>query len=174
LPRYTNGPIDVALSYHRIKGKDSSSDAVDISNWAVGGTYDFNVVKLAAFYDQNKWKDVLGLGVDDLKLKSWLLGVTVPFGKHAILGSYTQQSKASSLVEGKSRQWALGYTYSLSKRTNVYAVAADITNKNDRKGNYPAAIPGVGGNFLGAQSTDASNNGQGYQNGLQFGLKHTF
>jgi predicted porin len=167
LPRYTNGPLDVALSYHQIKSKDS--DAVDIKNWAVGATYDFGAAKLAAFYDQNKWNDVLGVEDNDLKLKSWLIGVTVPFGKHALLASYTQ-SKLSGISdrEGKARQWALGYTYALSKRTNFYAAVADITNKNDREDG------GLIVSSIAAVSGDSSNGGDGYQNGLQFGLKHTF
>jgi predicted porin len=162
LPRYTNGPIDIGLSWHRIKTKDGA--AVNITNWAVGGTYDFGPAKLHTFYDQNTYKDSNAAG-EDRKLKSWLLGATFPFGKNAIQVSYTQ-SKLSGVTnqEGKSRQWALGYTSALSKRTNFYAAVADITNKDDREDN--AAIAAVSG--------DSSNGGTGYQNGFQFGLKHTF
>jgi predicted porin len=153
-PRYTNGPVDVGVNYHRIKSKDGN--AVKITNWAVGGSYDFGPAKLAAFYDQNRWN-----GATDRKLKSWLLGVTFPFGKHAVLASYTQ-SKLSFGDSGKARQWALGYTYAFSKRTSLYADIADIHNDKTRK------ILAV------ASSGDSSNGGNGYQNGIQFGLKHSF
>ncbi|MDR0674063.1 MAG: porin [Zoogloeaceae bacterium] len=165
LPRYTNGPLDVGVSYHRIKTKEGA--AVNIDNWAVGGAYDFGPVKLHAFYDQNKWKDFNAAG-DDYKLKSWLLGATFPFGKNAIQTSYTQ-SKLSGVTgrEGKARQWALGYTYALSKRTNFYAAIADITNKDDREDIEDiAAVVGDSSNSKGA-----ANN---YQNGFNIGLKHTF
>jgi predicted porin len=129
---------------------------VNITNWAVGGTYNFGVAKLAAFYDQNRWN-----GSTDRKLKSWLLGATFPFGKHAIQASYTQ-SKLSYGDSGKARQWALGYTYAFSKRTSAYAAIADVHNDKTRK-------------ILAAASTgDSSNNGNGYQNGFQFGVKHAF
>jgi len=209
LPRYTNGPLDIGVSYHQIKSKDkttlrfgngtvadpywfTSSKLVDIKNWAVGGSYDFGAVKLHAFYDQNKFNDILGLD-NTYKLKSWLLGVTVPFGKHAIQGSWTQ-SKLSGVdgFDGKARQFAVGYTYALSKRTNFYAAYSDIANRNDRKrgANPTRALNACSAwgtrsdpwectgalNFGGINAAvgDSSNGGAGYQNGLQIGLKHTF
>ncbi|MDR3056367.1 MAG: porin [Zoogloeaceae bacterium] len=166
LPRYTNGPLDIGLAYQQIKGKDSTS-AAKVKQWTLGGTYDFKVVKLSAYYDNYKDKQgvanvVLGshgiLG-NDMKLKTFGVGVTVPFGKHAILASYnTSKAKQSNFVNDTAKQWALGYTYSLSKRTNFYAAYADINNDDGR----------------GTAVSDANNGGQGYQNGLQFGLKHSF
>ncbi|MDR3159135.1 MAG: porin [Zoogloeaceae bacterium] len=173
LPRYANGPIDVGVSWHRIKAYDAPTGSfgasnVQITNLAVGGTYNFGPVKLHAFYDQNKFKDINAAG-EDHKLKSWLLGATFPFGKNAIQASYTQ-SKLSGFTgrEGKARQWALGYTYALSKRTSFYAAIADIANKDDREDNVTIL------SNIAAVSGDSSNNGQGYQNGFNVGLKHSF
>jgi predicted porin len=173
LPRYTNGPLDVGVSYHRIKDGDSGAGVLGaikpkITNWAVGGTYDFKAVKLAAFYDKNKLS-ASNVGWDDITLKSWLLGVTVPFGKHAIQASYTQ-SKLDDQTDksaGKARQFALGYTYAISKRTGFYAAIADIKNDNE-KGNKANKVQRK------AVVGDSSNNGNTYQSGFQFGLKHSF
>ncbi|MDR1351127.1 MAG: porin [Zoogloeaceae bacterium] len=161
LPRYTNGPIDVGVSYHRIENE--ASHVLDVVNWAVGGTYDFKVVKLAAFYDKNKEK------VSDATLKSWLLGVTVPFGKHAIQASYTQSKldEGTSASAGKAKQYAVGYTYALSKRTNFYAAYSDINNDNEDGSNTNKVRRR-------AATGDSSNGGEGYQNGFNIGLKHTF
>ncbi|MDR2164045.1 MAG: porin [Zoogloeaceae bacterium] len=182
LPRYTNGPVDVGFSYHRIKTKDADDATggvggttdVNITNWAVGGTYNFGSAKLHAFYDENKFKDI-NAADDDLKLKSWLLGVTVPFGKHAIQASYTQ-SKLSGFEnhEGKARQWALGYTYAFSKRTNFYAAIADITNKDDRDGSDNHPVPVILSRIAATAGDSTDSTGSGYQNGFQFGIKHTF
>ncbi len=167
LPRYTNGPIDVALNYHQIDlANDTPADNQKITNWTLGGTYDFGMAKLAAYYDQNKWKDFAGS--DDLKLRTWGLGVTVPFGKHAVLASYnTSKLKLNGAGSADADQWALGYTYALSKRTNVYAAYADISNDNanGRRASQLQRQTSVG---------DATNAGNGYQNGFQVGLKHTF
>ncbi|MDR2678239.1 MAG: porin [Zoogloeaceae bacterium] len=179
LPRYTNGPVDVALSYHQLKVGDGSglgtvSAAVDnITNFTLGGTYDFRVVKLAALYAETDVNYEGGLGLKDQTLKNWLIGVTVPFGKSAIQASYNQSKLDKGVLgtlngltgnAGKARQYAVGYTYSFSKRTNVYAAYAK--NKNDDTNTWldRAAVTG-----------DASNgNDLTYQNGFQFGLRHTF
>ncbi|MDR3158337.1 MAG: porin [Zoogloeaceae bacterium] len=173
LPRYTNGPLDVGFSYHRIKDDDKGAGVLGtikpkITNWAVAGTYDFKVVKLHAFYDKNKLT-TQNPGWDDITLKSWLLGATVPFGKNAIQFSYTQSKldDQTSNSAGKSKQWALGYTYALSKRTNFYAAYSDINNDNE-KGNKANKVRRT------ASAGDSSNGGDGYQNGFNIGLKHTF
>jgi predicted porin len=56
-----------------------------------------------------------------------MLGVTVPVGPGAILASYTQ-SKDKNVANSTSKQYAIGYTYALSKRTNLYTSYARITN----------------------------------------------
>jgi predicted porin len=184
LPRYTNGPLDIGISYHRIKNKTDApfggptttllgAYEPKITNWAVAGTYDFKVVKLHAFYDRNKLSASNLL--DDITLKSWLLGVTVPFGKNAIQFSYTQSKLDDATADsaGKSKQWALGYTYALSKRTSFYAAYSDIHN-DDEKGTKPNKVQRT------ASTGDSSNNAwngtnqAGYQNGFNIGLKHSF
>ena len=161
LPRYTNGPLDVGVSYQRIKIKDAGGFGISpkITQWTVGGTYDFKVIKLGAYYDRAKAnEDFVVSPVVDGKLTTWGLGVTVPFGKHAIQASYNRSRLDTNSDDGRARQWALGYTYSLSKRTSAYAAYSDISNDTGR-------VADVG---------DAANDGNGYQNGLQLGLKHTF
>jgi predicted porin len=84
--------------------------------------------------------------------------------------SYSQSKfdpDAVGVSAGKAKQWALGYTYSLSKRTNFYAAYSDISNDNE-KGNKANKVR------RGASVGDASNDGSDYQSGLQFGIKHTF
>ncbi|MDR0529665.1 MAG: porin [Zoogloeaceae bacterium] len=171
LPRYKNGPVDIGVSYHRIKDDDRGAGVnglvkPKITNWVVGGAYDFNALKLSAFYDRNK---ASADGIKDVTLKSWLIGAKVPFGKHTALISYTQSklddgtSGGTLLGKGKAKQWALGYTYDLSKRSNFYAAYAKVSNEK-HDGEYTRNIS-VG---------DGSNGGSGYQNGFQFGLRHKF
>ncbi|GHU10386.1 porin [Betaproteobacteria bacterium] len=173
LPRYTNGPIDVGVSFHRIKNETKGTQTVlgayepKITNWVAGGSYDLKVVKLAAFYDKNKLS-ASNLPAD-ITLKTWLVGATVPFGKHAFKVSYTQ-SKLDWYDDkgaGKAKQYALGYDYALSKRTNFYAAYAKLTNDNEKgtKANTVQRKAYVG---------DGSNSGAGYQSGFQVGLRHKF
>ncbi|MDR3157645.1 MAG: porin [Zoogloeaceae bacterium] len=173
LPRYTNGPLDVGFSYQRIKndevaivGSALAGDDAKLTALTLGGTYDFKVVKLGAFYDQTKLKSS-GLA-DTVKHKVWQLGVSVPFGKNAIQASYTQSKFSNALDNGKAKQWAVGYTYALSKRTNFYAAYSDINNDDGRLASVDDASNGsklidANGDLIGA-----------YERGIQFGLKHTF
>jgi predicted porin len=185
LPRYTNGPLDIGLNFHVIKAsKDlrllGASDALagelplvdvdTVTNWLLGGTYDLGSVKLAGYYSATKVKleNLTPLvDISDLKVKSWLLGATIPFGKHAAQFSYSQsQARLRNdtailpfRLNDKSRQWAVGYTYNLSRRTNLYAVYSDIRNDDNRHASV--------GDAANAWYTE-------YQNGFQFGVKHTF
>jgi predicted porin len=167
LPRYTNGPLDIGLAYQQVKGKDSTKDA-KLKQWTLGGAYDFKVVKLSAYYDSYKDQDAftnLVVGATgpakDIKVKSFGLGVTVPFGKHAVLASYNQSKSKWDGDSGKARQFAVGYNYSLSKRTKFYAAISDIHNDDDGVTRFTSV-------------SDANNFGNGYQTGYQVGLKHDF
>ncbi|MDR0672153.1 MAG: porin [Zoogloeaceae bacterium] len=173
LPRYTRGPLDIGFSWQRIKNDaDSIGGALDkprITALTLGGTYDFNVLKLGAFYDQAKLKTS---NLKDVKHKVWHLGVTVPFGKHAVLASYTQSrydEKNGLGYDGeKARQWAIGYTYSLSGRTSFYLFYSDISNDDGRAASVDDAAND------GAIYNGAGDRIGAYERGIQFGLKHTF
>ncbi|MDR0233469.1 MAG: porin [Zoogloeaceae bacterium] len=169
LPRYTNGPLDVGFSYHRIKVSSGTVivDDPKITNWVLGGTYDFGAVKLHAFYDQNKLKTP-NVGHDGKKMKTFLVGLSAPFGQNAVQVSYTQSKLRdnSDAKDAKASQIALGYTRNLSKRTNFYAAYATISNEK-KDGDY----------LRNADVGDSSNSvshADGYQRGFQLGLKHTF
>lgn len=165
LPRYTNGPIDVAVNYHLIDASEGSG-VDDIRNWLIGGTYDFGVAKLAAFYSDNKI-DFEASGTRDIKVKNYMVGVTVPFGKHAVLASYNHSQAEQGRLDGDSDQWALGWTYDLSKRTNLYAAYASVDN--DETGSRTFARSSRVGDASNVGGPDAI-----YQEGFQFGVKHTF
>ncbi|MDR0529674.1 MAG: porin [Zoogloeaceae bacterium] len=173
MPRYTNGPLDVGFSWQDLKAKNVNTANIDKSDatykqWTLGASYDFGMVKLAAVYDN--YKADSGKAADEKeKLKSWLLGATVPFGKNAVQIAY-HQSKLDDKTDksaGKSKKWALGYTYELSKRTSFYAAYAKTTNDNAKNAHADKVQRK-------SYVDDSSNSYAGYQSGFQFGLKHKF
>ena len=122
-PRYTNGPLDVQLNYHRIKSDASGATATKV--WDLGGAYDFGAVKLAAVYGTRKASNI----VDK---RSWLLGATVPVSDAgAVKLSYVHSKEREA--DNTSKQWALGYQHNLSSRTYLY------TNFARRSGDLTAA-----------------------------------
>jgi predicted porin len=169
------------------------NDDQKLTSWTLGGAYDFGKIagdlglKLSAFYDYSKWKDftissfgaqdvVTGeIGRGDLKMKNWMIGATLPYGKHSFLISYNRSKlegidlpgAGESLKDTTVKQWALGYVYGLSKRTKLFAAYADISqdsNKNDVSSLFGSR----------ASLGDAVNGGDTYQNGFQLGIQHWF
>ncbi|SOE48269.1 porin [Orrella dioscoreae] len=152
--RYVNGPLNVAASYDRINGNSALARGSDrINAWLVGGTYDFEVVKLALAYGQSKdgWigsaapslqggYTIDGTGFnsnvynDGLKVKSYLVGLSAPVGPGSLFGSWQRADPNESVSNGAGTAdatqnvYSLGYTYDLSKRTNVYAYGSYAKN----------------------------------------------
>lgn len=143
---YNNGPLMVGLDY--LRANNAVGDAA-IKHTMLVGTYDFGVAKLAAMYAQNK-PDSAATGGVSHNIQAWMLGATVPVGPGAILASYTQ-AKDKNFSATTSKQYAIGYTYALSKRTNLYTSYAHISNDanaarivGDATGNNDAPIVGTG------------------------------
>jgi len=147
--RYVNGPLNLAAAYDQIN-QVSSTNQAKIRSYLVGGSYDFEVVKLALAWGQtrNGWlgaqgANVLGGGDDGLgataterafpgntsasgfRASSYLVGLTVPLGAATnVFGSWQRiDPKNDNLTGGDetSNSYSLGTTYDLSKRTNLYA-----------------------------------------------------
>ena len=63
------------------------------------------------------------------KSHDFLIGASVPFGSHTFIASYIRKDDRTA-ANRDANQFGLGYTYTLSKRTNIYAAWASIDNKN--------------------------------------------
>ena len=83
-------------------------------------------------------------------------GATVPFGANKVLVSYVRKDDRTAANQD-AHQWALGYLHSLSKRTDLYAAYAKISNSNGAGYTVGSAIE--------AGSGDSA---------FQFGTRHSF
>ena len=140
---YDNGPLSLALA------SSSTKTGLNVKNKTsnIGGSYDLGVAKL--FAQTNKTK------VDGAKdIKGGLFGATAPVGAGTVRVALSSTAKGDE----KSNQFALGYVYSLSKRTDLYATYASVKNK----GGAAVALNG---------STTAAN---AKSTGYDFGVKHSF
>ncbi|MES2073021.1 MAG: porin [Pseudomonadota bacterium] len=114
---YAAGPFLASVAYEKIN--DATGDDA-AKKTLVGATYNFGVAKAHAAYEANK-------GTGTLDTRVWLLGVSVPVGAGAILADYTRvtdQVKANA----NANQIAIGYSYNLSKRTNLYTSFSRTAN----------------------------------------------
>jgi predicted porin len=156
---YANGPFSTHLIYNNFNNAPAAvttsaapavAPIVNTKNIGVGAAYDFGIARASALYQTNK----SDAPVAALDTRDYLLGVSIPFGAHKLLGSYINHKNKSAL-DADTRQIAVGYTYALSKRTTLYTSYARIMND----GRASIATPGTPG-------------GTGKQ--VNAGINHTF
>lgn len=145
---YAAGPLQVKLSYEK---ENLLISPIGESNrmTMLSGGYDFSVVQVGAAYQIAKNDSTR----DETNA---LIGVTIPFGASTVMASYIRH-KDRALSSGNANQFALGYTYALSKRTNLYSSYARIGDTNSR------AL------FVGNATGGGSNN-----TAVSVGVRHKF
>jgi predicted porin len=108
---YSFAAGDIGTSLPGVSGLTSQSTG------ELGATYDFRIVKLYAQYLHTNDQTSNGT----LLVNRGQAGFSIPLGAGSILGSYAY-SKSNGPADGVVRKtWAIGYDYSLSKRTDIYA-----------------------------------------------------
>lgn len=116
---YNAGPLSV-MGVYTSSGVAGLAYVARQKNYALGASYDFGMAKLMGQY--SVVKDETG-GADD-KTKFFQVGVSVPVtaaGNLMVSYGQTKYEGNDFVGDGKLKQFSLGYDYSLSKRTGVYA-----------------------------------------------------
>lgn len=116
---YAQGALNVKLAHHQLNNAAATDKT---SNTLLAGSYDFGVAKASLGYAINK-----GAGTADSN--DAIAGVSVPFGASKVLASYIRHNDKTT-ANKDANQWAIGYIYSLSKRTDLYSSYAHIRNSN--------------------------------------------
>ena len=124
---YGDGALNVRLAYHR--ANEPLAGATDDTSTMLAANYNFQVAKVFAAYSDNDQQIVVNSTAAKGKSRDFLIGVSVPYGNHTFIASYITKDGRSALNRD-ANQLGLGYTYALSKRTNLYAAWASIDNKN--------------------------------------------
>ena len=164
---YANGPFAARLGYHNRNNNTAADKSLsNARDTLLAMTYDFNVVKMHLGFGIDK-----GLNSSPLRnanafggvpptastnSRDFLIGATIPFGPHTVLASYIRKDDRTDLNQDAS-QYAVGYRYAMSKRTDLYTSYARINNKNGAGYTVGSAIE--------AGSGDKA---------LNFGIRHTF
>lgn len=139
---YKSGPVMLRLAYHN-RNNDTATvkTATNGRNLVVGGTYDIATTRLHFAYAVNKGinsaiprntANPFGYATPPVlstDSRDVLLGLTVPVGPGSFVASYIDKDDKTRFDQD-AHQVAAGYRYNLSKRTELYAVLAKITNKN--------------------------------------------
>lgn len=143
---YGTGPFRVGLTHHNASNATGTDSAKSTMASAI---YVFDHAEASAAY-------VIGKGTGATDVRDLLLGLSVPFGPHKLLTSYIRRDDRAA-PNADAHQFAVGYVYSLSKRTDLYSSFARIRNENGAK-------------FL---VGNAIENGSG-DRAFNVGVRHTF
>jgi len=112
---YNNGPAAAMLAYER--------NAVETKIWSGAGSFALTPeLKLMATYSKQNAEHINPVYSDT---KAWLIGATYAMGPGKVLAGYGQKQLEDT---PKTKQFSLGYEYSLSKRTYLYVDASRKTN----------------------------------------------
>ncbi|TSE34295.1 porin [Tepidimonas charontis] len=117
---YKDKAFEVALGHQNEKDKKDKYTVL-------AAMYDFGSFSMSGSINRRSGTAANG---DD---EEYALGVTVPMGAFAFSGGYAYSKTKHSTggaKDGKANGFALGMTYSLSKRTRVYAGWRDVEVKN--------------------------------------------
>jgi GBP family porin len=136
------------------KTGNPAKDAGDsnVKQWNLGGTYDFKAVKVHAAYGQNIDGIIEGSNVINnftsggdtnsqggvlfttgARTTSWMLGASAPVGASGkVFASWQQMAPGGdfkNLAQASTQNvGSIGYTYNMSKRTNLYAYYSYMSN----------------------------------------------
>lgn len=183
---YANGPLSTSLAYIQLNDFGSGNaqgtvfDGSEDSNaWLLGVSYAFSPsTKVAFMYD--RYDGELGrVAARDITVKrnAWFLSGKQSFGAHEIVASYMNNgdNKVSgiggSFGNTGAQALSLRYGYTLSKRTQAYAIYTQIRNEAnavyDTNG-IDAVVPGGTGGGVGVVASGADPRVIGV------GVRHTF
>lgn len=139
---YAAGPLSVSLSMQSVNSKPVGLAAMTNTKLAaLGAAYAFRAVKLSALVQTNKANTAIPLDTRDV-----LIGATVPFGASTFLASYIHHTD-NLFSNGGASQFALGYTYAISKRTNLYTGVSRLSNDDGAR--FGLAALSAGGSASG-------------------------
>lgn len=161
---YANGPIEIDFVASRIP--EVSGSQIPQSDWGLGATYDLGFARLQLAYQAKRGQAVTAanntVGVPGSEATDHIIGggVQVPFGPHMVGLSYAVLSvddrhrglrqanigaPFSSLMDD-AQAWSLGYSYSLSKRTQLFAAFGRLGNSSSGTASLaPGLRPSAGG-----------------------------
>lgn len=178
---YRSGPLYASVAYERHKDTGAIAAAGTASSGHDNDTraslsYTFGSLTATAIYDSQQYQN--DTAATNLKRTAWGAIFTYPTGPHTFRGYYIRAADATgsfgaAVVAGPmsgantgATQYALGWGYSLSKRSEVYVLGTSITNKDRAAYDFGSNAVGVkvgGTSLVGADPR-----------GVAFGIKHVF
>lgn len=154
---YTWGGMKLGLGYDREGDKLNTSGTADAQQSVVGlkaaGSYTFasTGTLIGASFERVKTNNN---GSPNTTQNDWLLALSQPIvgpltfkAVYAVLGRLDGAPSGTNPDDYKAKQWTVGVTYDLSKRTQVFAFGSKINNNKQQNANFnnnPVYSSGLG------------------------------
>jgi len=145
---YGAGPVDVSVAYSQ------TGEGTKFKDTTFGGSYNFGIAKLYAFYDQKKF--------GSNKYVTYALSTGVPLGQGELRVSYAKGNRSGGTAAqnaSDAKLFGAEYIYNLSKRTALYAQYGNL--KNEGASNLSVVL---------GEATAAGTKSTGYG----AGIRHSF
>ncbi|MEP7280963.1 MAG: porin [Rubrivivax sp.] len=129
---YNAGPVSIGAGYEHTGRATLGGDDEDM--WGVNAAFKFGAFKPGLFYGE-------GNALSGAKHKGAMATVTMALGSGELRASYGRLKAGNTTV---SKRAALGYHYSMSKRTTLYA---DVAHEGEAASNKAGFDLGIKHNF---------------------------
>ena len=197
---YLNGKLDVSATYEVSTPIDAVAPftspllSTKIKTANLGGTYDFNVLKVYGELSRatNDSSAAIPFPVAPLAVAiastsvsydGAMAGIAVPYGASIFKAAYSYvkynndvPTAFSSNQDASSSKFAIGWTYNFSRRTLIYATAAYIKVRNGQNNSFVMGVPS--GSTIPTYVTTGTPTASGYAPsssiGYDFGISHSF
>lgn len=149
--RYENGPIKAGVSY-LVTEFDSAVGSVQQQDKSIRawGAYKIAGFSLGLAYDNSKREDIGNVAGVNAKRDGWAIPLSYSVGNHGVYATYAKvgdvETNTGKTANSGAKQWTLGYSYDLSKRTSVGVNYTKVDNESaasyrfaNSKGANPAA-----------------------------------
>ncbi len=159
---YATGPFNVAGGYAQY------SDAVRTTGIAAAPFYaaNYKIANIGASWDFGFIKPMIFVGSDKIdgraaapnyKFNTYAISATAPVGTGLVKAQFVRyDNKTQGASANDASQFGIGYVYTLSKRTSIYADAARMSNKgnavytlSNNSSSLVSPVPTAGGNATG-------------------------
>jgi predicted porin len=124
---YAGGPLRASFGYERT-GREAGGEKEKM--WSTAISYNLGMVKPGFYYGR-------GDALSGATHKAWMLTATAPMGAGEFRASYGRLKADDTDV---AKRLALGYHYSMSKRTTVYVDFARDSEVADNKSGYDIGL----------------------------------
>lgn len=166
---YDNGPLYVALTGARLSNDGAAVNDETEKDWKIGAGYNFGQFKVGAIFED---RSDIG-GVDGADQQNWLLNGEYTFGNNSVFLQYAKADDLDTVANTGADLIALGVKHNFSKRTQVYAMYAQMDNEDNGTGTGCYRLGGGGHGDSLTPGRDTNGN-CGDSDAFSVGIVHLF